>query len=95
MEMWLFYNDAVMTEVLGPITTRFIDSKEHDGMLEWKNCVLAQGVFEVAIPSALKVEWYSQNVRDGVERFVFRGFWTANKTREEALIAKYGSLNNI
>jgi hypothetical protein len=94
-EMWLIYNDEVMANVMGPITTHFVDKKDHDHMLALKDCVLAQGIFENDTPSAVRVEWYSRSVYFGVERFSFKGFWPANRTREEALIVKYGSLENL
>ena len=95
MEMWLVYNDALMATTMGPITAQFFSESSHANLLVWKDVCLAQGAFENDIPFATKVEWYSLRTINGIEQFVFRGMWTASKTREEALIAKYGSLDNL
>lgn len=94
MEMWLVYNDEIMARTMGEITTKFVSQEAHGEMLEWKDVVLAQGAFEEGIPYATRVEWYYRTTRNGVEYFAFRGFWTANKTRAEAMQAKYGSIIN-
>ena len=94
MELWLFYNDELMAEILGPIMTKFATTK--DDIADLRNYAfktLAIEGYEDEIPSCVKVEHYSKLTEFGDFKFI--GMWTAPLTRVQALETKYGSLENI
>lgn len=94
MELWLFYNDELMAQTLGPIMTKFATTREEiSDLRQYAFMTLAIEEFEGGIPHCTKVEHYKKT--DEFGDFKFIGMWTAPLTRAEAMVAKYGSLANI
>ena len=99
--MFIFYNDALSAQQLGEQTVHFTDTqKDYKAMCNWRDTFLARGDYNNEIPSCTLVEEFvkradKEGPGDNGNDWVFVNAWAAPFTREEALIRKYGSLENI